>query len=424
MIKKNILILIEAMIPFTNYWGGCQRAFTYGQKLVDSGYKVHVICRNQSNLDEGIVEYDNLVVSGRGEPIKPVSKTVDYQEGIKDRVFSQIKKNKYIRGIASGWFRFMFSEPNALDGKMSSDWVKRNTQYIETYIDENEIETVIISGPPFGLFYIVPNLKRKNVNVILDYRDPWTLWYEKMSLASLAEKRAVNNADLVITSTEALAEGIKSRFHANNVYPILNGYSKEIWDAIDVANRDNSRFVVSHIGTITINRDGGFRNATNFIKAANIFLSEHENAIVQFVGVKNPEEGQMLGLNSRLIFMPQVPVKTANEMIVNSSLLVALHTAHDSSGKYIICGKIYDYLKSGNQILSIGDCAFANKKIVEDNNAGIHCNDNTDSILSVLTEQYHMWEKHQCRSKVENYEFYSRDYQNTEFVRLVKDITK
>lgn len=424
MNKDNVLILIEAMVPFTNYWGGCQRAYMFGQKLIESGYKVHVICRNQSQNDEGIVEHNGMIVCGRGRPITSQSDNVGSMDlSIKRRVKNFVKNNSQLKKMAMDFSRFLYSEPNVFDGRMSANWVKDNINYIKDYIRDNKIGLVIISGPPFGLFRIASILK-KSVKVVLDYRDPWTLWYEKVSLASIFEKRALKNADLIITSTNALADSIKSHFEVENVYPILNGYNKKMWESLDPFVNQEKHFVISHIGLITLNREGGFRNATNFIKAVDAFLSNHEDAIAQFVGVKNPEEGYQLGLNNRLFFLPQVPVERSLEMIRESNVLVALHTAEDSSGKYIICGKIYDYLMSGNYILSIGDYAYANCEMVMSNKAGIHCKNDVKEILAALNLLYQKWKGGSAEICHRDTDQYSRDYQNTQFLRLVEAITE
>ena len=43
-------------------------------------------------------------------------------------------------------------------------------------INKNNIEYVIISSPPFSLFYLVKKIKKKfkNIKIILDYRDGWS----------------------------------------------------------------------------------------------------------------------------------------------------------------------------------------------------------------------------------------------------------
>lgn len=425
MKNKNIFILIEAMTPFTKYWGGCQRAYHYGQKFLSEGYNVHVICRNQSELDEGVLDNNGLIVSGLGAANKESSETQTQKGSLhtKNRIKEIIKRNPQLTSMVKNTFRFVYSEPNALDGMMSKKWATKSLEYIEKYIDDNEIDVVIISGPPFGLFYTVKSIKKHGVKVVLDYRDPWTLWYEKTSIASIYERYAIKHADLVVAATDSLADAIRNKYRKGNVHSVLNGYDIQKWNAVSIKNGKHD-FTISHIGLVTLNADGAFRDPSVFLKAANAFVRRHPDARVQFVGVKNPDDGYAMGLDKRISFLPPVSVECALEMIAESDVLVAMHTIDDASGKYIICGKIYDYLRSGNLILSIGDKAFANKAIVENNKSGLHCNNNAEDILNALEELYC---KHEHRLKLGEekethlrIEQYSREYQNAKFLRLIR----
>jgi hypothetical protein len=44
------------------------------------------------------------------------------------------------------------------------------------YNKKNKIDYLIISSPPFSLFYLIKKIKHKfkNIKIILDYRDGWS----------------------------------------------------------------------------------------------------------------------------------------------------------------------------------------------------------------------------------------------------------
>ena len=69
------------------------------------------------------------------------------------------------------WIRGNFFIPDA-----RIFWVKPSVAYLEKYILENDIDTIITSGPPHSLHLIGLELKQKlNVKWFADFRDPWTI---------------------------------------------------------------------------------------------------------------------------------------------------------------------------------------------------------------------------------------------------------
>ena len=54
-------------------------------------------------------------------------------------------------------------------------WVKPSVAYLEKYILENNIDTIVTSGPPHSLHLIGLELKQKlTLKWFADFRDPWT----------------------------------------------------------------------------------------------------------------------------------------------------------------------------------------------------------------------------------------------------------
>jgi hypothetical protein len=66
-------------------------------------------------------------------------------------------------------------------------WVTPSVSYLEKYIIENNIETIITSGPPHSLHLIGLELKRKlDLTWFADFRDPWTtIGYHKVAIIKL-----------------------------------------------------------------------------------------------------------------------------------------------------------------------------------------------------------------------------------------------
>ena len=66
-------------------------------------------------------------------------------------------------------------------------WVKPSVKYLKKYIQENNIDTIVTSGPPHSLHLIGLQLKQElGVTWLADFRDPWTTigYHKALKLSS------------------------------------------------------------------------------------------------------------------------------------------------------------------------------------------------------------------------------------------------
>src|SRR5690606_10218794 len=92
------------------------------------------------------------------------------------------------------------------------NWVKPSVQYLDTYIADYNIKTIITTGPPHSLHLIGLELqKRAGVKWIADFRDPWTTigYHKQLRLTSYAkqkhkalEKQVLQTADQIIVTSQ------------------------------------------------------------------------------------------------------------------------------------------------------------------------------------------------------------------------------
>lgn len=421
--NKKVLVLTEAMMPYCNDWGSCQRVYHYSLKLISEGYAVSVICRNSSPNPAGEADVNGIKVltpegaktAGNGKP------------SLRSKAIRFCKENKLVLSLLQKIYRFAYSEPNLFRGKESKQWAQNNKQFIKDYISQEKIDVVIISGPPFGLFYLAGEIKQLGVKLVLDYRDPWNLWYEKKSLSEKYEKGAVENADLVIASTVNLANGLKEKYNKDHIHPILNGYDIAAWENQEQCAqvREKDKLVISYVGYILVNHPPAFRDPRCFIETACEFLESRDDVEINFIGVGDDLATIDDRFKSKINFKNRVPVEEALKAVNDSDVALVIHTAKDSSGNYIVCGKLYDYLKSGKYVLSVGDKAQCNNDLIDRYNVGFHCNNDRKSILESLELIYKKWEENALKADVpDDMIRYSREYQNTEFVKLIDSMNR
>ena len=67
-----------------------------------------------------------------------------------------------------------FIRGNLFIPDMKIFWKRNSVNFLENYILENNIETIVTTGPPHSLHLIGLELKKKlNIKWISDFRDPW-----------------------------------------------------------------------------------------------------------------------------------------------------------------------------------------------------------------------------------------------------------
>lgn len=426
----KILIITESMVPFSSNWGGCQRIYHYAKKMVSEGIQVSVICHNgTSDRIDGTEDIEGIKVIGHGGRKTPptasdgTGSSGGFKSEIRKRLQAIDRNVKIVSQLVRSIYRFLYSEPNTLSGRTSKQWAQKNISFVLQHIEEEKPDAVILSGPGFGFFYHAGDIKSTGVKLILDYRDPWVSWYEKPTLASRAERKAIESADLVITTTEPLTAALNKKYSTSKCHTVMNGFDKALWSLIKQTEHNPDFLTISYIGNIKIHGQvGGFRDPGCFISTAEKFVQIHPDVKIRFIGVKDDLSSISPNLKKYIEFRNTVSVAESLKLTVNADVLLIFHTAHDPSGKYIICGKAFDCIRSGNYVLSIGDAAYANKAFIEDNKIGIHCNNDEESILGALETIYKKWKQGSLVNRNKNIEQYSRDYQNTLFLNLLKKI--
>lgn len=423
MISK-ILIITESMMPFTSNWGACQRIYHYAKKMVSEGLQVTVICHNTSERADSTEKVEGITVIGHGGRKNSASAGSQAGGGFKTELrkkLQAIDRNvKVVSKLVRSTYRFLYSEPNAMSGRTAKSWANAVIPFALDYINSEHVDAVILSGPTFGLFYHAEEVKATGVKLILDYRDPWVSWYEKPTLASRAERKAIECSDLVVTTTGTLTDALNQKYRTEKCHTVMNGYDKDLWSTIELPEHDSGKFIISYVGNIKIHGQPGFRDSTHFMAAAKKFKELHPETVIQFVGVKDDINDINPKLKEYVEFRNTVPVAESLEITAKADVLLMFHTALDPSGKYIICGKAFDCMRSGNCVLSIGDVAYANKDIVEKTGCGIHCDNNEEAILTALETIYARWKEDDLIDRNRDTEMYSRDYQNSEFLRLIR----
>jgi glycosyltransferase involved in cell wall biosynthesis len=439
--KKSIMIITFAMIPYS-LWGACQRMFYQADYLQKHGYNVYIVHAKKSEYFGNFghkIQFQSIPIAlstinqSRADK-KPDGKSI----GI---VFQQLFLGslKFIVDKTNilALEKIIFNEPNVGLGVYGYLFTKKARNTIFEMLSKKRIGQLIISAPPFSVYAIVPQIKRQfpEVQIILDYRDPWNTPYLSYFFPSLMEKHILKSADMIVFLNDRMLKDISLKYNLSKekCRVIQNGYSKQDWDEVlseDTAqhideNRSN-RMILSYIGDFTLNK-GGFRDLSSFMDAFKLFKN-NKNILVRFIGVNPSDKVEEIKrqFTENIEILPPVDTKKALSYMLKSDVLFLNHS-DEKTGKYVLTGKIFDYMRSGRVIWGIAgseDTYFL--ELIKQYNLGISCSSNPSQILECLDLLYKKWLNGSLKELRKdtnlNVEIFSREINNCKYLQILEEL--
>lgn len=277
-------------------------------------------------------------------------------------------------------------------------WVNPSVKYLSKYIQENNIDTIVTSGPPHSLHLIGLKLKQDlNVKWFADFRDPWTTigYHKQLKLSSYADKKhkkleseVLNSADTIIVTSKTT----KAEFQALTNKPIeviTNGYDIE-----KVAKQTlDSKFSLAHIGSFLSERNPKilWQSLSELLNEMPTFKNDLE---IKLIGAVSQEVLQTISeykLESYLNNLGYVSHSEAVEHQKKSRVLLLIEINSEDT-KSIIPGKLFEYMVSERPIIAIGpkDSDFA--EIIKSTNTGIFFEyDEKEALKKTIISYYNLF---------------------------------
>src|SRR5690606_19802128 len=198
----------------TYYWPpaggpGVQRWLKFVKYLSDFGLQpVVYVPENPSYpiVDSSLLSEvsDNVIVLKQpiSEPYKLAKVYSNSAKTISSGVIPKEKKQSSVQKLLL-YIRGNFFIPDARKA-----WVKPSVSFLSDYIQKEQINTIITTGPPHSLHLIGLQLKQTlGVNWLADFRDPWTTigYHKQLKLTKSSqekhlklEKEVLQTADNII----------------------------------------------------------------------------------------------------------------------------------------------------------------------------------------------------------------------------------
>ena len=306
-------------------------------------------------------------------------------------------------------------------------WVKPSVAYLEKYIRENEIDTIITSGPPHSLHLIGLELKQKmNLKWLADFRDPWTTigYHKSLRLSQYAankhkqlESQVLNSADTIIVTSKTT----KAEFQALTTKPIeviTNGFDVE---KVDKQTLD-AKFSLAHIGSFLSERNPKILWESLVELCAEIpdFKSHLEIKLIGAISQEVLETIEQFGLNSFLNNLGYVSHAEAVAHQRKSQVLLLIEINSEET-KSILPGKLFEYMVSERPIVAIGpkDSDFA--EIITNTNTGVFFEYSEKAKLKqTIHEYYNQFLEAKLQSHAVGLQQYSRKNLTQQLVELLR----
>ncbi|BDU25515.1 glycosyltransferase family 4 protein [Flavobacterium sp. GSB-24] len=327
-------------------------------------------------VDEGLVsEISDKVIVLKNKIWEPYQLASVFSKNktkkISSGIFPQKKKQTFLDKT------FLWVRGNLFIPDARVFWVKPSVSYLEKYIQENNIDTIVTSGPPHSLHLIGLELQQKlKVKWFADFRDPWTTigYHKALRLSSYAEKKhkslehkVLNSADEIIVTSKTT----KTEFEAITNKPITvitNGYDVE---TVEKQNLD-SKFSLAHIGSFLSDRNPPFlwEVLVELLKEVPEFKSHLEIKLIGAVSQEVLDAIKDRQLNDYLNLLGYVSHQEAVAHQRKSQVLLLIEINSEDT-KSIIPGKLFEYMVSNRPIIAIGPQGSDFADIVTQTNTGV-----------------------------------------------------
>jgi len=375
---------MKKVLIITYYWPpaggpGVQRWLKFVKYL--PGYDIEPVVYIPENptyplIDKGLLNEvsDNTTII-KHKIVEPYAWASAFSKGSTKKISSGIipvQKKQSLLQKAMLWVRGNLFIPDA-----RVLWVKPSIAYLSAYIKENDIDTIITTGPPHSLHLIGLGLKKQlGIKWIADFRDPWTTigYHKQLKLSASAAKKhkdleseVLNTADTILVTSPTT----KKEFEVLTTKPIAvitNGYDVE-----KVVKRPlDEKFTIAHIGSFLSER-----NPKILWEALAELINEDTNFKADFqlklIGAVSREVLDAIDANGLSGYVNNLGYVSHDEAIAaqRKSQVLLLVEIDSEETKCIIPGKLFEYMVSERPIIAIGPQGADFSGIIQSTNTGI-----------------------------------------------------
>jgi len=298
----------------------------------------------------------------------------------------------------------------------------------KTLCKRNKYDAVMATMGPYTSGIAAYKLAKKNkLPLIIDYRDHWTLnpyitFFSKFhKIHSVKwENKILQFASVITVVSKTMKNDLIREFGEelrNKIKVIYNG-----WDADDFSNltiNKNQKLIIKYIGNFYGNRTPKF-----FIEAIELLHSHNQlpdDILIEFTGnyyaetlnnIVNSKVAHLIKINS------QIEHKEAIKSLMDCDALLLFIASHKGNG--VLTGKLFEYLRSGKEILAMVPTEGEAAEILRQNKHDLFCE--MEDVEMIATNFLKLIDTIKKKNKVRKIQFeFSRESLTKEFLNFVED---
>jgi len=376
-------------------------------------------------IDEGLVsQISDKVIVLKNKILEPYQLASVFSKNktkkISSGIFPQKKKQTFLDKT------FLWVRGNLFIPDARVLWVKPSVSYLEKYIRENNIDTIVTSGPPHSLHLIGLELKEKlNVKWFADFRDPWTTigYHKALRLSNYAakkhkklESKVLNTADTIIVTSKTT----KVEFEAITNKPIsviTNGYDIE---NVEKQTLD-TKFTLAHIGSFLSDRNPPFLWEC-LVELLNEIPDFKTHLEIKLIGAVSQEVLDAISQFNLTEYLNLLGYVSHHEAIAHQkkSQVLLLIEINSEDTKSIIPGKLFEYMVSNRPIIAIGPQGSDFADIIKETNTGVFFDYSEKAKLkSVILDFYNQFLEGKLQSNGVGLQQYSRKNLTKQLAQLI-----
>ncbi len=325
------------------------------------------------------------------------------------------------------WIRANFFIPDA-----RFLWIKPSVRFLSKYLKENKIDAILTDGPPHTNTVIGLKLAAKfNIPFLADFQDPWTQvdYYQMMNIGGRADRKhkqleqeTFNTAKKLTIASPSWALELES-IGAKDVDVIYYGYDEADFENLREEPKSDE-FVISHAGVLGVDR-----KPDTFMRVLADLCSENpqfkQRLKIKFAGAVDYSIVEMIkenGLEENFIELGNILRLDALKLMLSSDVLfLPVNKADNAKGR--LPGKIYEYLRAGKPILSLGIRGSDVEQILIDTRTGGNYEyDDYDAIKSYVLSIFN--QEYQIKANQSEIKKFSSENQTKQLAKYLDGIIK
>ena len=280
--------------------------------------------------------------------------------------------------VIAEFIRATFFIPDARIG-----WKRYAVRAALQVIEEEKIDALYSSSPPYTCSLIARDLKRKTaLPWIAGFRDPWTGFLttpDRVGLSAAIDRRMERSVFSEADGVDVAWEGIME--DALEKYPSLrdqrfehlpNGFDSRDFPEVSDDERRDDRCTITYTGSMY-----GVRTPREFLDAVAALIAggaiDPDRLRLRFIGRFGEEVHEMFnafpypGVLDVTGYLPHS--ESIRQLFLSDILLLVVDTTADSA--QIVPGKVYEYIGTGRPVLAIAPEEGAIAELLRETGAGL-----------------------------------------------------